>query len=83
MVKDTQSQTESCHGWQIAFASTEQIGKYRITTADRDKVGYVSAFISFNVFKKMRCFTFCAFEWFKRPAYCHKRPLYDSIYPTS
>lgn len=52
MVKDTQSQTESCHGWQIAFASTEQIGKYRITTADRDKVGYVSAFISFNVFKK-------------------------------
>lgn len=51
MVKDTQSQTESCHGWQIAFASAEQIGKYRITTADRDKVGYVSAFISFNVFK--------------------------------
>jgi len=37
--KDTQSQTESCHGWQTAFASTEQIGKYRITT-DRDKVCY-------------------------------------------
>ncbi len=38
MVKDTQSQTESCHGWQIVFASTEQIEEYRITTAVRDKV---------------------------------------------